>query len=202
MGGSNKVLKDVRSVINNQQQPRESRVNILSTDSLSLIESAFQNSIVFGVLDRRGHMSPYQWAFLSFSEFQSYLSTCGPGDTFEAWSINELLKKKLLLAHAKDSVKPVPSSILLSTDDLATIRSYLDTQYNEFIAVYVAWESKTSECSWGDVDSYDELVEYIIRYSSPNCEVYVFPLTAIDKPEHYLMKARYPYPHEINKSDF
>ena len=187
---------------NNQQHPREGRVNILSQDSLSLIESAFQNGIVFGVLDRWGHMSPYQWACLDYPQFQNYLSSCRPGDTFEAWSIHELLQKTLVLAHAKCSVKPPSGPMLLSTDELAAIKSYLDTQFNEFIAVYVAWESKIAECSWGDIDSYDELLEYIIKYSSDDCEIYVFPLTDIDKPEHYLVYGRYPSPHEINKIDF
>ena len=189
-------------MIANEQYPREGRVNILSSNSLALIESAIQSGIVFGVLDRRGHMSPYQWAFLDFPQFKSYLSSCGPGDRFEAWSIPKLFEKQLVLAHAKYSAKLEPSSMLLSKDDLATIRSYLDTQFNEFIAVYVAGESKTAKCSWGDIDSYDELIENTMKYSSPDCEVYVFPLTAIDKPEHYLVKARYPYPHEADKSDF
>ena len=189
-------------MMDNNQYPREGRLNILSANSLSLIESAFQNGIVFGILDRRGHMSPYQWAVLDYPQFQGYLSSCGPGDRFEAWSIPELLKKELVLAHAKYSVKAPPSSMLLSTDDLAAIKSYLDTQFNEFIAVFVAWESRTAQCSWGDIDSYDELIENITKYSSPDCEIYVFPLTTIDKPEHYLVKARYPYPHEVDKSDF
>lgn len=66
------------------QSPSEGRLNILSRDCLARIEDAFQQRIVFGILDRRGHMSPYQWAFLDYTQFESYLSTCGPGDTYEA----------------------------------------------------------------------------------------------------------------------
>lgn len=91
---------------------------------------------------------------------------------------------------------------MLSADDLAPIKAYLDLQYNEFIAVYVFWAERTAECSWGDIESYDELLENLAKYSSPQCEVYVFPLTAIDKPEHYLIKARYPYPREVTKRQF
>jgi hypothetical protein len=108
------------------------------------------------------------------------------------WSAKDLEEKKLVLAHGRSSPNTQPNSLLISIEDLQPVKQYLSVKYNEVINVYVSWDTRTVAIDYGDIDCYDDLEGDIREHSHPNSEIYIFPLTNIDKPEHYLLKAKYP----------
>jgi hypothetical protein len=103
-----------------------------------------------------------------------------------------LEEKKLVLAHGQGLPNTQNNSLLVSPEDLASVRQYLSVSYNEIINVYVSWDTRTAAIDCGDIDSYDDLEGDIRNHSHAHSEIYIFPLTDIDKPEHYLLQAKYP----------
>ena len=167
--------------------------NILAPEHLAKVEHATQRGIVFGLhCHYKGGGSPSRWAALDFQQFNQYIARSRPGDLYFVWSAQDLLDKGLALAHARYPPEAPSGVLIFSADVLEGVKSYLSHEYNEFIAVYIDWTARTAECDFGDIDSYDELREKVTRYSRRDCEAYVFPLTPIDKPEHYLVEAKYP----------
>ena len=77
-------------------------------------------------------------------------------------------------------------------EDLQRVQNYLNVQYNEILNVYISWDTRTAATALGDIDSFEDLEGDIRKYSRSNSEVYIFPFTEIDRPEYYVLKAKYP----------
>lgn len=167
--------------------------NILAPEHLAKVEQATQHGVVFGLhCHYKGGGSPSLWAALDLQQFNKYIARSRPGDLYFVWSAQDLTNKGLVLAHARYPQEAPSGALIFSADVLDSIKSYLSHEYNEFIVVYIARTTRTAECDFGDIYSYDEFKEKATRYSRRDCEAYVFPLTLIDKPEHYIVEAKYP----------
>jgi hypothetical protein len=157
------------------------------------MDKAFKQSAVFGLhMHYAGGTSPDTWAFLDFGPYRDYLSLSRPGDLYFAWSLRDLIEKKLVLAHGKGSSNTQADASLISAEDLQPVRRYLDIQYHEIINLYISWGSRTVVTDLGDKDCFEDLEDDIRIHSHIHAEIYIFPFTDIDKPEHYLLKAKYP----------
>jgi len=169
------------------------RPNILAPEYLAQIEEALGRGVVFGLHSYyKGGRGPSGWAALDFGQFQNSISHSRPGDWYTLWSAEDLVKKNLVLAHVRASSEEESGSLIVSPEMLTEIENYLGKVYSELITVYIAWETRGVECDFYDIDGYDEFIERLTNYSHPKCEVYVFPLTLIDKPEYHLVNAKYP----------
>jgi hypothetical protein len=167
--------------------------NILSPESLAKIEAALQQGVVFGLhMHYYGGRSLDTWVFVDFNSFREYLSLAHPGDLFTAWSVRDLEEKELVLAHGQSSPNAQANPSLISKDNLQSVGQYLRVQYNEIFNVYLSWDTRTATTELGDRDSFEDLENDIRQHSYANSEIYVFPFNDIDKPEHYLLKAKYP----------
>lgn len=167
--------------------------NILSAESFTKIEWALKKGVVFGHHHHYyGGRSLDNWAFLDFNQLKEYLSHSRPGDAYDAWSVKYLDEKKLVLAHGRSSSSRRENSLLISTAELQRVRQYLGVQYNEIINIHISWDTRTVTIDYGDIDSYEDLENDVQFHSHPNSEIYIFPLTDIQKQEHYLLTAKYP----------
>ncbi len=167
--------------------------NILSAESLVKIEAALEQGVVFGHhCHYYGGCSLDKWAFLDSKLFKEYVSQSRPGDLYIAWSVKDLEEKNLLLAHGRSSSDTQSESLLISVEDLQHVRQYLSVENNEIINLYISWDTRTVAIHDGDIECFEDLEGEIREHSHPNSEIYVFPLTDIDKPEHYLLQAKYP----------
>lgn len=167
--------------------------NILSAVSLAKIKAALKQGVVFGHHHHYyGGRSQDNWAFFDFNLFKEYLSQSRPGDAYGAWSVKDLEDKKLVLAHGRSSSSKREIPLMISIEELQRVKQYLSVQFNEIINIYISWETRTVTIDYGDIESYEDLEYDFQTHSHPNSEIYVFPLTDIEKPEHYLLNAKYP----------
>lgn len=176
----------------NYEPPRwaRDRPSILAPEHQKKLEAAFQRGIVFGEhMHYYGGSSLDGWAFRDFDRFIEYVHRSRPGDQYAVWSLPDLVAKNFLLAYCNRAPLAAHAP-LLSTEDLQTIRAYLDVKYNEFVALFAETSSRELEILYNDEDGYEVIVDYI---DDPSFSaVWVFPLTHIDVPEHTYLKAKYP----------
>jgi hypothetical protein len=162
--------------------------NILAHRYLTRIQQAFAVGPVFG---RHHHYasgsSADNWAFRTFEPFWHYVTRSKPGDLYVMWSLPDLLDKGVALLHITgDTVASIPDNCLVA------VKAYLDTPFNEFVALFPSTDRGTIEVQLNDIDGYEDLRERIERYSSPGAEIIVFPFTRIATDDYVLLEAKYP----------
>ena len=162
--------------------------NILAPHYFTRIQQAFAAGPVFG---RRHHYaggsSADNWAFHTFERFWDYVTRSKPGDLYVMWSLADLLAKGVALLHVTGD-----TATSIRDNCLAAVRAYLDTPFNEFVALFSTGRRDTIEVQLNDIDGYEDLRERIERYSSPGVEIIVFPFTRIETDDYILLEAKYP----------
>lgn len=162
--------------------------NILAPHYRTRIQQAFAVGPVFGRHHHfAGGSSADNWAFHNFESFWDYMTRSKPGDLYVMWSLPDLLAKGMDLLHVVGGT--VPS---LPYNFLTAVKSYLDTPFNEFVALLFTPGRDTIEVQLNDIDGYDDLRERIEQHRRLGAEIIVFPFTRIEKDEYILLEAKYP----------
>jgi hypothetical protein len=103
------------------------------------------------------------------------------------WSLPDLLAKGVALLHLTgDTVASIQDNCL------AAVKAYLDTPFNEFVALFSTHGRGTIEVQLDDIDGYEDLRERIEWYSGPGVEIIVFPFTRIETDDYIFLEAKYP----------
>jgi hypothetical protein len=166
------------------------RPNILSPDNINKIRLACETGIIFGLHSYYYGGSAFStWAYSRFDDFIEDVSRAKPGDYYEVWSAKELESKDLLFIH-KEYTENNP--IVFSDTDLEIFQNYLNKKPNEFLCIFVNQNSFVTKF-YDSNDTNNDLLEDIEgRCNQVGSEIYIFPFTDIDKPEHILVKAKKP----------
>ncbi len=75
---------------------------------------------------------------------------------------------------------------------MQAVKTYLDTPYNGFLALFCEAGSAAIDVQLDDVDGYEDFLERVARYRRPGGAIYVFPFTHIETDEYMLLEAKYP----------
>ena len=120
----------------------------------------------------------------TLDQFHQDLSLSQPGDTYWIWSIPRLVQEGLCLAHLTN-LKQILSSIAISARVIQSLEGG-----NEILAAFFSAPLSPQACTDDTYPGFMELIEHYGRdgYS----EIYIFPLTVIDREIHYLIHARFP----------
>jgi len=103
------------------------------------------------------------------------------------WSLPDLLAQDMALLHfTGDAVPSVPDN------GLAAVKAYLDTPFNEFVALFPSPGRDIIEVHLNDIDGYEDLRDRIEQHSRRGGEIVVFPFTGIETDDHVLLEAKYP----------
>jgi hypothetical protein len=169
------------------------RPNILASHSRAQIEQAIALGPIFGRHHHyAGGISANTWAFRTFGPFWAYVSHSKPGDLYQVWSLPDLLARDVaLLQIAFDAGADAEASFFLDRS-VRAVKTYLDTPFNEFIALYSVAGSDAIDVQLDDIDGYRTFLERVARYRRPGGEIYVFPFTCIEADEYILFQAKYP----------
>jgi hypothetical protein len=160
------------------------RPNILDPYYLEQIKQALAVGPIFG---RHHHLaggcSADNWAFRTFAAFWTYVSRSKPGDLYQVWSLPVLLDRQVALLQMAFGTLSDAESFPALDKGLSAVKTYLDVPYNEFLALYTVAGSMSIDVHLNDIDGFEDLLEYVDRYSRPGGEIYVFPFTRIDADE-------------------
>jgi hypothetical protein len=119
-----------------------------------------------------------------------------PGDLFILWLIPELRRKGLLLVDSQFADGVGAGDSLLSPGDLDHVRGYLSgAELNEVLSISSAGGGEL-ETIWTDLEGsgWDPFLDAARRAAVPGGSLCVLPVTKIDSPEFYLVKAKRPNP--------
>jgi hypothetical protein len=162
--------------------------NILAPHYFTRIQQAFAAGPVFGRHHHyAGGSSADNWAFHTFEPFWDYVTCSKPGDLYVMWSLADLLAKGVALLHVTGDTAPS-----IRDNCLAAVRAYLDTPFNEFVALFPSPGRDTIEMQLNDIDGYGDLRERIEQHSRRGGEIVVFPFTRIETDDYVLLEAKYP----------
>lgn len=169
--------------------------NILSSNNLGRIQQALSEDWIVGAhfyycAGRGGEPI----AFDNFDAMKSLITASRPGDLFILWSIAELRRKGRLLADCRRQQLETSNDSLLSTADLARIRTYLvESNLNEILCI-VSGENSQLKVFWSDLDSSDwePFLDACRHAAVPGGALCVLPFTKLDSPEFYLVNAKRP----------
>ena len=170
--------------------------NILAEEALQRIRQTLSEGWICGVhLHYGGGRSGDSVAFSTYTAFHSHVADSRPGDLFILWSVSEIRRKGLLLVdrHYHDAVLICGS--LLSQDDLNRVRSYLaEGEFHEILSVASSAGGEELEATVTDLEGshWDQFLGAAQRAVVPGGALCVLPLTKIDRPEFYLLKAKRP----------
>ena len=176
-------------------QPRnewsKDKPNILSQANLAKVAEALERGLVFGQhCHYFGGSSLDHVVFRDFDQYRDYILRSTPGDLYYLWSVADLTARGMLLAHGHFASDNGQDVSILSPGEISAVKKYLDVQYNEI--VYLIRKSSTLEIGYGDIDQYESFLEHLETRAYTKFDVFVFPLTAIDAPDYYLLVAKYP----------
>jgi hypothetical protein len=162
--------------------------NILAPYYFTRIQQAFAAGPVFGRHHHyAGGSSANNWAFRTFKPFWHYVTRSKPGDLYVMWSLPDLLAKDVALLHLTgDTVASIPDNCL------AAVKTYLDTRFNEFVALFHSRGRDIIDVQINDIDGYEDLRERIEQHSRRGGESVVFPFTRIETDDYVLLEAKYP----------
>ena len=170
------------------------RPNLLAPDQLATVAHALLRGIVFGY-----HLHFFGGSSLTrvvFQDYGAYLRTIHrsrPGDLYVLWSLPDLLHKQLALVTKTYSGASDHLLATLSHDEIEAIKDYLSTPFNEILYLASgAVEHTDVQMRVDDSDGYDSLLEIVDQCSHPDGFIHVFPTNIIDRPEHWLLQAKYP----------
>lgn len=165
--------------------------NVLAPDTLARLRQAFSDGPVFGRhYHYKGGRSGDNWAFYTFEQFWEYVSSSRPGDLYHAWSLPDLLERGVALLHASGEESSSTSAAIES--GLSRVKAYLDTRFNEYLALFLPPDQKAIEVHLDDDSGLDDLRDLIEEYRPLGSEIVVFPFTEIDAPDYRLIDAKYP----------
>ena len=167
--------------------------NILASHALARIKQAVAAGPIFGRHHHfTGGSSADTWAFHTFEAFRAYLARSNPGDLYQLWSLPALLHRRVALLQMTFGALSDAETFPAVDRGLWAVKTYLDVPHNEFLAFYLMAETSAIEVQLDDIDGYEDLLEYVDRYSRPGGEIYVFPFTHIEADEYLLLQAKYP----------
>lgn len=168
--------------------------NILSIDSLARIEHALCEDWIGGIHFYYGAgCSPDDVVFSNLDTFLAHVKASRPGDAFILWSVAEMRRRKILLAD-NSYEEGIAGNSLLPATDLDRVRTYLDeTEFNEILC-FVSQSAGNVEtfCSDRDSSEWESFLNAVHRAAVPGGRLCVLPLTKIDLPDLYLVKAKRP----------
>jgi hypothetical protein len=171
---------------------RDPSRNLLSPENVDRVKSALEAGPIFGYWYRvHGGFGPVYWFAQQFDQLMTETSRAKPGDLYVIWSLPVLLVKNLALAAARYADIPAHGTSLLSPESMQAIEDYLSERQNEIFAVFYGTD-RGPEVWVNDRDGLDYVVECAEWYNRPEGEAYIFPFTAIEIPEHWLLEAQYP----------
>jgi hypothetical protein len=133
-------------------------------------------------------------AFRTFDAFLSQITDARPGDLFILWSVPEIRGNGLLLVDNQFQASPEANASMLTTDDLDRVREYLtEAEFNEILSISSAGNGNV-EAVWTDLEGsgWDTFLDAAQRAAVPCGALCVLPLTKLDRPEFYLVKAKRP----------
>jgi hypothetical protein len=169
------------------------RPNILNPHYLDQIKEALAVGPIFGRHHRlAGGCSADNWAFRTFEAFQTYVSRSKPGDLYQVWSLPALLARDMALVAITFPTTPSMVTTVVLERTVQAVKTYLDTAYNEFLALFCEVGSTEIAVQLDDLDGYDGFLDRIPRYWRPGGAIYVFPFTHIESDEYVLLEAKYP----------
>ena len=169
--------------------------NILADPTLERIRQALSEGWICGIhMYLGGGGSPDPVAFSTYNAFHSHVTESRTGDCFVLWSLADMRKKGLLLVDSYCDEAALMRSSLLSREDLDHVRGYLaEGELHEIFSVASA-DGKELVANWTDLSgsNWDRFIDSSKRTAVPGGAICVLPLTKIDVPELYLVKARRP----------
>ncbi len=171
--------------------------NILADPTMESIRQALSEGWVYGIhMYFGGGGSPDPVAFSTYDTFHSHVTESRTGDCFVLWSLADMRKKRLLLVDSHCDEAALMRGSLLSREDLDRVRRYLaEGELHEIFSVASA-AGKELVAIWTDLNgsNWDRFIDSAKRATVPGGAICVLPLTKIDVPEHYLVKAKRPNP--------
>jgi hypothetical protein len=169
------------------------RPNILDSYYLEQTREALSIGPIFG---RHHHLaggcSADNWAFRTFEEFRTYIARSKPGDLYQVWSLPALLAQDMALANIAFPATPDVETTAVLERAAESVKTYLDTPYNEFLALFCEAESSGIAVQLDDIDGYEGFLERVTLYRRTGGVIYVFPFTRIESGEYILVEAKYP----------
>lgn len=169
--------------------------SILAEDTLRAVESALEEGWIGGIhLYYGGGGSGDSIAFSTFDAFHSHITSSKPGDLFIMWSVAELRKRGLLLVDNGFNPRLEAGLSLLSQGDLIGVRGYLaQKELNEIFSIRSRGGGEL-EATMTDLEGTyeDRFLTFTQEIAEDGDAICIFPLTSIDHPEFYLVKAKRP----------
>ena len=171
--------------------------NILEDPTLERIRQALSEGWICGIhMYLGGGGSPGPVAFRTYDAFHSHVTNSRTGDGFILWSLADMRKKGLLLVDNHCDEAALTRGSLLSREDLDRVRAYLaEGELHEIFSVASAdGKELVAICTDLNGSNWDQFIDSSKRAAVPGGAIWVLPLTNIDVPEHYLVKAKRPNP--------
>ena len=169
--------------------------NILAEQNLERINQALSEDWIAGIhLYFGGGGSGDPIAFSTFNAFLSHATASRPGDLFILWSVVEMRRRNLLLVDRR--FREAATSSLLSPDDLDRVRGYLaEAELNEVLSIFSVGGAGP-EAIWTDLkgSNWRPFFDAAQRVAVLSGALRVLPMTRVDHPEFYLVKAKRPNP--------